>query len=209
MKIVVDMDEVLCQFVEEILRRWNGRTGNNIRRSQINMWRMEDTLGPDSEGLLNDWMSEYSFYDRVQPIPGAIAGFNELIKAGHDVVIASAIPGDCANMYDGKRRWIKRHLPELPRKNFIAVSRKSFISGDVLIDDGSHNIVDWSKEGHARAIIMDAPWNQGEESALKVYPRASNWAEVISIIKFWNTLDEYQVLMREAAPKAILKTGSF
>lgn len=187
MRIVVDMDEVLAQFVAKVLKRWNAINGRDIKREQINCWRMEeilgvDTLGRSAEGLIDEWLAEEGFFEDLEPVSGAIEGFSSLRKMGHDVVVATSIPEVAVHSFTGKRRWMRRYFPDWSMKNFIGVSRKGLIDGDILIDDGTHNIEEWLTplEYHRLAIVFDAPWNQGVDTVGSV--RAFNWEDVLRIV---------------------------
>lgn len=165
MRIVVDMDEVLCQFVGKVLKRWNAINGTKFSREDITAWRMENILGNDilgrtAEGLIDEWMSEPGFYEDLEPVEGAIDGLQKLMDDGHDIVICTSVPEVAIHAYDGKRKWMRRNFPRWSMKNFIACSRKGLIAGDVFIDDGPHNIRDWCAAGKRGAFVMDAPWNK-------------------------------------------------
>jgi len=188
LRIIVDQDEVLAQFVNKVLKRWNGINGTNFVRSQVNMWRMEhvlgvDTMGRSAEGLIDEWLAEDKFFEDLEPMEDAVWGFNELRKMGHDVVVATSIPEVAVHSYTGKRRWMRKHFPDFSMKNFIAVSRKGLLKGNYLIDDGSHNITDWLEAGHIGAMIFDAPWNQDIENK-KWSPitcqRVRSWTDIVN-----------------------------
>ena len=71
-------------------------------------------------------------------------------------------------------------------KNLIAVSRKGMLRGDILIDDGEHNIKDWTEEGPVNgAILFDAPWNRDVPSVVnrKYVRRAHGWDEIPKIVE--------------------------
>jgi len=186
-KIIVDQDEVLAQFVQAILDRWNRENGTSWQRSQVDMWRMETVLGKtrdgrDAEGLIDQWMCEPGFFEDLEPMPDAIWGFNELRKE-HDVLVATSIPEVAVNAFDGKRRWMRKHFPDWSMKNFISCSRKGSLQGDVIIDDGAHNIEDWRRcHGSEVALLLDAPWNQHVETSHLVW-RAYGWRQLVTLVE--------------------------
>lgn len=183
MKIVVDMDEVLVQFVQRVLDRWNATYDTKYTRDQITGWSMEDILEPKQKGVIDGWCGEKGFFLGMEPMPGAIEGFNYLLSKGHDVVVATSILKNADNCYDDKRKWMKVHFPDWPVKNFFACSRKGFIDGDMLLDDGSHNIRDWLDAGHGGAVVFDAPWNRDPDLMNSCQPhildRVSGWKELV------------------------------
>jgi 5'(3')-deoxyribonucleotidase len=186
------MDEVLFQFVEAVLERWNNEYDTTFKRDDINAWFMEDTLGPGSYAVITKWINEPNFFENLRPIPGAIEGLRELMKRGHDVVIATSVSGDVENAYDSKRRSLAKHVPEFDMKNFICTSRKGLLRGDVLIDDAAHYLADWYSMGNTRAVVMHARWNKD----VKQFPRALDWKGVMSIITFWEHLDQFDEMQR-------------
>lgn len=161
MRIFVDMDEVMVQFVKKVLDRWNSEFGTLFTKDQINTFSMEDVLRPIHPGLIDEWCGEKGFFLDMEPYPGAVEGFNRLTTAGHEVYIATSILKNADHCYDDKRAWVRRYFPDFSMKNFIAVSRKGVLDGDMLIDDGGHNITDWHNAGRYQAVIVDRPWNQG------------------------------------------------
>lgn len=164
-RIICDMDEVLAEFVKKILHRWNSVNGTAFTKNDITQWRMENVLGKDitgrsADGLIDEWLAEPGFYEDLEPIEGAVEGFQKLCDLGHDLVICTSVPEVAVHAYDGKRRWMRRHFPKFSMKSFIASSRKGLIDGDILIDDGGHNMNDWCREGRSGALLMDNPWNR-------------------------------------------------
>lgn len=194
MRVIVDMDEVLAQFVNKVLRRWNALSGRDYVREDITSWRMEEVLGVDAlgrsaEGLIDEWLAEDGFFEDLEPMPGAIAGFNYLRDSGYDVVVATSIPEVAVHSYTGKRRWMRRHFPTFSMKNFIAISRKGLLDGDVLIDDGSHNIKDWAESGKKmKPLVFDAPWNRDIRPDQAI--RVADWDDVVKQFEWWKYLDE-------------------
>jgi len=192
MRIIVDMDEVLVQFVDEVLCRWNTLKDTRFTRDHIDMWHMEATLGPGSFEKITEWIAEPDFFENLEPMPGAIHGFNTL-RQDHDVVIATSLAAGIENGYDSKRRWLKKHFPDFDHKHFICTSRKGLLKGDVLIDDAVHFLEDWWNNGNNRAITFHAPWNRVEKN----FPRAAKWEDVLSIINFWEAHDEFDKIQRQ------------
>lgn len=191
------MDECLAQFVAKVLRRWNDINGTKFTRDDVNCWRMEEVLGVDvigrnAEGLIDEWLGEDGFFEDLEPVRGAVAGFDTLRRSGHDVVIATSIPEVAVHSFTGKRRWIRRYFPDFSMKNFIAISRKGLIDADVLIDDATHNINDWIEAGRDVALVFDAPWNReikenwSPKHGDTFVMRVKNWDEVLGFFNGWS-----------------------
>lgn len=198
MRIVCDMDEVLAQLNSKVLRRWNAVSGKNFTVEDITSWRMEtilgvDTLGRSAEGLIDEWMREPGFYEDLEPVPGAITSLQYLMDMRHEIIIATSVPEQSINAYDGKRKWMRKYFPKWSMKNFIASSHKGIISGDVFIDDGGHNIIDWCIEGKTGALLMDRPWNWYLDNVVHGVPitRVFDWQDILK------NIDEIAIEKRE------------
>jgi 5'(3')-deoxyribonucleotidase len=206
MRIIVDQDEVLAQFVEEILLRWNTRAGTNFRAEDINMWAMEKTFGADSKEWIEATIREPGLFDNLKPVKDAIWGVRYLNASGHDVVIATHIADGNENVYDAKRRWIKKYIPGFDYRNFACLTRKELLSGDILIDDGAHNIEGWMRAGRKNPIVFDRPWNRKlniptlYNGPHKIY-RAYDWEGLIKII---DAIDEEEKYYAKCAEHGII-----
>lgn len=159
MLIVVDQDQVLAKWVERILEWYNEDKGTSFTRDDITKWDMSSNLGPHSGDFLRSCMRYPELYRDLEPVEGALYGMKRLKELGHDVVIATAVPRCAGIAYHGKLEWIRRNMPWFDLKNFIAIQRKDLLVGDILLDDGPHNIEAWNKTGRA-SVIFDAPWNR-------------------------------------------------
>jgi len=185
MRIALDMDEVLADWVGGMLHEFNTTEGTSFTREQINMWKVEETLGYRSNYFVDMLMRDTQFYANLKPIPGAVSGVRSLISDGHDVLIVTSVPMSAPIALDGKVHWLRRHIPEFSLQNFISAKRKSLVEADVLVDDGDHNIIEWYRDRpNSRALVWDAPWNREVKSTsdgrvIRVY----SWKDVLRYIK--------------------------
>ncbi len=182
MIILVDQDQVLCKWAERILEWWNHDNGTNVTIEDIESFDMKLNMGPGSEHFIRASMRYPDFYQELEPIDGALEGMHELHKRGHDVIIVTAIPRSAGVSYHGKMAWIRKYMPWFDLNNFIGCRRKEMVIGDVLLDDGPHNIEAFNKIGR-EAVIYDQPWNRKLPG-----PRVKNWKEFLEYIEAKNVL---------------------
>ena len=108
--IYVDMDNVIVDFKSALRKRG----------------LPEDTKNADDiEGIFSE----------MDPMPGAIEGYNELVAMGHDVYILSTAPWKNPSAWSDKLLWVKEYLGEVAYKRLILSHNKNLNSGDYLIDD--------------------------------------------------------------------------
>ena len=71
-------------------------------------------------------------------------------------------------------RAIFRYYPFLNWKDIIITADKHLIRGDVLIDDGVHNLLG----GDYRKILVTAPYNESFDAEANGMIRVSSWEEI-------------------------------
>lgn len=170
MIILLDMDEVIVNFLEPCLEK----TGR--KREEITSWDL--MCVPEVHADFYN-RRHATFYRNMSPMEGAIPGARELSKFAQ-VLIVSAVPYSLPNAYNeniltAKAHWIDDHMPFIGSNNLIATMRKEWVMGDILVDDKPANIEAWQATGRI-GIIYDQPWNQKVDADY----RAQNWSDVVT-----------------------------
>ena len=70
-------------------------------------------------------------------------------------------------------------FPFLSWDQVIITFRKQLIKGDVLIDDGVHNL----EGGDYKKILMTAPHNRNYDAEAHGMIRVHNWDEILQVIE--------------------------
>lgn len=183
MRIILDQDQILCLWSERILQWWNEDMGTSLTIDQITDWDVHKCLGPEGKYFIRSCIRYPEFYRDLDPVPGAIEGVRSLIDAGHDVIVATACPKMAAISYVGKVEWLRRLMPFFPLDNFVSIQRKSLLTGDLLFDDGAHNIREWNATDRP-AIVLDCPWNRdlGDLVSPELVGRARDWTQFLQYV---------------------------
>jgi 5'-nucleotidase len=178
-RIILDQDEVLACWVDRVLEWFNDDHKTSFTREDVkDYWALEKILGPAGKPFIRACMRWPEFYTRLAPIPGAIEGVKLLMDRGHEVRIVTAVPVSAGISYHGKCQWIRDHMPFFDLKNFYAVHNKAEVMGDILLDDGPHNIEAWEKSGRP-AVVFDAPWNRQTKSTYRI----KDWKEFLELVE--------------------------
>ncbi len=79
-----------------------------------------------------------------------------------------------------KRRWngFLELFPFLDWEHIIITNNKQLVRGDILIDDGPHNLVG----GEYFKILFDRPHNRNYDDAANGMLRLHTWQEIDSVI---------------------------
>lgn len=84
----------------------------------------------------NKWpQSVYDFYRKLNELPDAIWGMNELERLGFDVWILTRPSYMNPTCYTEKRMWVEDHLGIDWCRKLILCPDKSLMKGEYLIDD--------------------------------------------------------------------------
>jgi len=178
MRLIIDQDEVLAEWLDKVIEIHNKRCGTTYKKSDVDSWDVSKALGPEYAKTVDLCYSDPDFYSSLLPVPGALEGMRELNRLGHDLIIATATPAKAKNAVAAKAFWIEQYLPWFEYRNFVSISRKNLIQADMILDDGAHNIVACNLVG-MQTVVFDAPWNK---SCLSTY-RVKSWPEFVSLVK--------------------------
>ena len=113
MKILyLDMDNVLVDFQSGI-----------DRLSDAEREKYEDDLD-DTPGI----------FSKMDPMPGAVAAFAELVEC-FDTYLLSTAPWNNSTAWSDKLLCVKKHLGDAAKKRLILSHHKGLNRGDYLVDD--------------------------------------------------------------------------
>ena len=177
MLIFVDVDDVCADLVTEWIRCYNADKDYNLKVEDITSWDIWKHVDPTVATGIYDYLLIPELYYNIVPIEGSLDGVRELRDMGHRVVFATT-----ANTIQmkPKHEWLSGFgffEGGDPRKDYITVGDKSLLFGDLLIDDGVHNIDGFNDSG----IVFARPWNKECEHSDK-YVYAYNWDNVVRLV---------------------------
>ncbi len=181
--VLCDMDDVLCDLNTPWIKMLNDKHGTNIRREDISVWDIGEAIHskfpsisiPDVFVPINT----PGMFRNLPVVAGAKAGLKSIKDRGWRVVIVTSLPiveHQPGQIVQEKMEWIEEHLSGLinPR-DIILTYAKNLIAGDVLIDDGPHNLESF----HSNTIVFDQPWNRMVYGSI----RAFDWKDITPIIQ--------------------------
>lgn len=100
----------------------------------------------------------------------------KLIADGHKVYIVTS---SIYQTIQSKLEYVLfRYFPFINEKDVIITHHKQLIAGDVLVDDGVHNL----EGGSYMKILMDAPHNRAYNAEENGMYRAMGWHEIYELI---------------------------
>lgn len=162
--------------IEYLGKAWvdylNNRHGTSVRHSDLRFWDVSIAFPELTNNQVYAPLYEDDFWKTVKPIPGAAEVLEKLMKDGHRVFIVTAsswqtLPSKIKNV-------LFRYFPFVTWDQVIVTNNKQIISGDVLVDDAPHNLVN----GDYIRILMDAPHNWDFDESTIDAVRFKNWNDI-------------------------------
>lgn len=182
--ILVDMDDTIVNILDAWVEWLNRSFGTAVNPDEVTQWDMTKsfpTLTPEQiySPLLCD-----DFWYRVMPIEGAQEALKQLIDDGHKIFIVTS------STYQTLRSKMEvalfGYFPFLSWKDVIVARYKQIIKGDVLVDDGAHNL----ENGEYLKVLMSAPHNKEYDAETNGMIRVKNWEDAyLTITEYANTLE--------------------
>lgn len=160
--ILFDMDGVLADFVGGALRAHGREPGVDLHRAAVT-WDFPAQVGfPLGAADPAFWqpLHDPDFWERLEPLADGLALFalaESAFGVGQIGLLSSGVcPGSC----DGKRRWLRRHLPAYEKRvAFLHAKEMVAAPCKLLIDDHEPNADGFTAAG-GRSLLVPRPWNR-------------------------------------------------
>lgn len=166
-RIAVDMDEVIADFISKELELFNDSKGTAYTKATIAGKKLRH-LHPEEEENIRNRVSDPGYFSDLKVIDGAKEALEKLSEK-HEIFITTAAM-EFPTSFNAKYAWLKEHFSFIPESHYVFCGDKSIISADYLIDDHVRHLETFRGQG----ILFAAPHNQEESFALKM----TDWDEV-------------------------------
>lgn len=176
--ILVDMDDCIENLSVAWVGYLNDRYGTEVSLSDITSWDISKAFPSLSKEQVYGVLRKKTLWERVKPLPGAVKYLKRIMDDGNDVFIVTASHPDTVGVK--MNAVLFRYFPFIPYQNIIISSKKQMISGDILIDDGVHNL-----GGNYMGMLFTANHNKSvtDEELMRLNAvRVDNWKEVYELV---------------------------
>lgn len=191
MKIAIDIDEVLGNFLSEVIAFHNSAYGTDLEIGQFTSYRFWEIWGGTREQAIDKIyeFKETEYFRGIRPLPGAQKAITEL-KAANELCIVTSRQNEFIEV---TRAWLDRYFPNcfsgVYFTNHYGHSESSItkaqicdqIGADLLIDDSLDFALECAVAGR-QAILFDYPWNKASRLP-EAIRRVSSWDEAVKIIE--------------------------
>lgn len=200
--VLCDLDGMVVDLLAKWLENYNAEYGDKLTKDDIKSWDMHKNVKTECGFKIYNFIDIDECYTDLPPLPGALAGIEEIKRMGHEVVIVSA---SSKNPLSAARKisWCRRHL-EMKRNDIIIATKKYLVSGDVLLEDSPINIAEYRTRWPRAAIAGIAyPYNQGASAVL--FPDHNDtiaaWNGIVQYVKDLGEMRDHADTMRAIAER--------
>lgn len=175
LRILFDADDVAESLLEGWVKTLNDRYGTSVSVDDVTDWNIALAFPTLTKKQVYGVLQEDEIWKNLTPIPGAQEYLQRLYDEGHELYMVTATDYRTCCV---KIERILEMFPFLDESHIIITQNKQMVMGDVLIDDGPHNLIG----GNYFRILFDQPHNRGiDEKKYGMY-RAVGWDEVYRLI---------------------------
>ena len=171
--MVLDLDDTTCVSVGKVIELYNREFGTEHHIEEFKEWNLAKFATPEIYKYYNQ--PGLHFFRDLPLEENALEVLTKLHQEGVKIVVATSVRPENKEGAEDKRHWVETYLKGLVTEVHITTD-KSNIKGDVIIDDGIHNL---STSPCTYKIVYDRPWNRSVEDFIRVH----NWLEVYETIK--------------------------
>lgn len=191
MKIGIDLDEVLADFLTALIKFHNDKYDTAFERHQFHSYRVFEIWGGTQEESDREIFEFYNtnYFKEIKPVPNAIENIDFLCK-DHELAIITSRQNDIA---EKTLDWINKHFENKFKGVYFTNQhshsgksiKKSAVCGSIganlIIEDYLDYATECAQAGK-EVLLFDCPWNKTRALPEKV-SRVYSWNEITDTIK--------------------------
>ena len=171
-RLIVDMDNVLNNMAERLVREFNKTFGTNFSIVDITSYRFYENFGVDLEVGHNFTRTLFNwpgFWLSLEPQPNSTIIMRKLNDI-FDIYVVTTPFKRSRNCFAEKVDWLNKYFPFIGEEKLVFTYNKGLIKGDIIIDDHPTNLSNFV----GNTIVFDYPFNK----EFKADFRSDNWIEI-------------------------------
>ena len=179
MLILLDQDNVLADFESGFRRHWRNRFGEDAPiEGKEHLFYIRDRLPEHLQAYAAELYGTVGFFESLPPVSGAVEAARALLAAAHDVRICTAPVNQYRYCAGEKIAWVEQHLGTEWTRRVIIAKDKTWVRGDILIDDKPN--IEGTLPPLWQHRLYDAPHNRHLDVPRIVWAQPDTWADLLA-----------------------------
>ena len=164
MRIGIDIDDVLNNLTECVLKVYNEDSGDNLSFINITEYDMKQFVKKEYRDKFYTYFFDKRVWEIVKPNISAFKTLNKLHNEGHSIYFVTAThPLNVKKKY----LWLSQYLDWDCWDSLVVTKDKSLLTGlDIFIDDNLDNI-GYKNDNDIVFILYLQPWNILKDKTLE------------------------------------------
>lgn len=177
--ILLDQDGVLADFEQGVRQLWQQTYQQPLPLAERKHFYLRDDMPAQFHQQLAQIYSSKGFFASIPPMADGIAAAKRLLQAGHDVRICTSPIQAYQYCVSEKFDWVCQHLGEDWLQRIILAKDKTWVRGDILIDDKPQ--ISGSLIPQWQHWIYDQPYNRMQNNSHRVnWLQPETWAQLLT-----------------------------
>lgn len=151
------MDGVLADFQKKLMEKLLAKHSE----SEIQAITSLNTMAQFKDQYLKSFAKQPGFYRSLEPVDGAIEGWQKIIDLGYQPIICSSPLRSNPLCEAEKRDWLRQYLGDEVAEQAIIDKRKYLYDGFALIDDRTDTVI--ADDTSWQQIIFTQSYNQDDD----------------------------------------------
>lgn len=173
--ILFDADDTVENLCDCWIALLNERYGTSVRIEDVTDWDITLAFPTLTREQVFGVLNEDELFHRLERVPGSLEVLQRLYNDGHKLYMVTASDYRTCKV---KTERILEMFPFLDWEHIIFAANKQMVRGDILIDDGVHNLVG----GAYYKILFNRPHNLGLDVEKYGIHRADTWDDVDALV---------------------------
>lgn len=169
--IILDSDGVCVQTMEKVLRLYNEEYHLDFTLEDITKGNLSKVQKKGTD--MFKYFKEDGFFLDLESVFESKKYIDKLIEDGHDIYICTSSPK--SGIID-KINNLTNLFSNIKEENIIPISAKHLLKGDIILDDGVHNIETSICD---IKVLYTRPWNNTKKGD---FFRISSWKDFYDLV---------------------------
>lgn len=174
--ILFDADDTVENLCDCWIALLNERYGTSVKIEDVTDWDITLAFPTLTKQQIFDILQDEELWKNLEPMPGSQRVLQKWFDQGYQLYMVTASDYRTCKV---KVERILEMFSFLDWEHIIFTSNKQMIRGDILIDDGIHNLLG----GEYFKILFNRPHNKGLDVEKYSVHRSDTWDDIDALVQ--------------------------